>query len=73
LASHLLSGETAHSWNRWTDSAIAITGTMADNSAVSATLDTATTSYTVPSGYHNGSGTVSITLEEGSTAPSTSA
>lgn len=32
--------------------------------AVSETLDTATTSYTVPKGYHNGSGAISIQTEE---------
>ena len=37
---------------------------IADNGAVSKKLDTATTSYAVPAGYHNGSGTVSIELEE---------
>lgn len=40
----------------------AITGTMANNGAVEATIDGLTvTSYTVPAGYHNGSGTVSLT------------
>ena len=37
-------------------------GTMANNGAVSATIDGLTqTSYTVPQGYHSGSGTVSLT------------
>ena len=51
-----------------------VTGTMPDNGAVSKTLDTTTNnqSYTVPAGYHNGSGTVSITLETKSTTPTTS-
>ena len=31
---------------------------MANNGAVSATLNMSTTSYTVPAGYHNGSGKV---------------
>jgi len=36
-------------------------GTMPNNSAVSATINgTTVTSYTVPAGYHNGSGTVSL-------------
>lgn len=39
------------------------TGTMPNNGAVSKTLDIATQSYTIPKGYHNGSGTVSITTE----------
>ena len=40
--------------------------------AVSQSLDANTTSYTVPAGYHNGSGTVSITPEEKTATPSTS-
>lgn len=46
-----------------------IEGTMANNGAVSQTLDSATTSYTVPEGYHNGEGTVSITTETKSATP----
>lgn len=46
------------------------TGTMPNNGAVSQKLDTATTSYSVPAGYHNGSGTVSITTETKSATPS---
>jgi len=51
-----------------------VAGTMANNGAVSKTLDAGTNnqSYTVPSGYHNGSGTVSIALETKSTTPTTS-
>ena len=45
------------------------TGTMPNNGAVSQKLDTATTSYAVPAGYHNGSGTVSITTETKSATP----
>lgn len=40
-----------------------ITGTMANNGVVSQSLNTTTKSYTIPEGYHNGSGTVSITTE----------
>lgn len=49
-------------------------GIMTNNGAVSKTLDATTSnqSYTVPAGYHNGSGTVSITLEEKSATPTTS-
>lgn len=37
-------------------------GTMADNGAITATIDgLTTTSYKVPIGYHNGNGTVSLT------------
>lgn len=39
-------------------------GTMPNNGAASKTLDAATTSYTIPAGYHNGKGSVSIVLEE---------
>lgn len=37
---------------------------IADNGAVSQKLSAATKSYTVPKGYHNGTGTVSIDTEE---------
>lgn len=49
-------------------------GTMANNGAVSKTLDATSNnqSYTVPAGYHNGSGTVQITLEEKTATPSAS-
>jgi len=40
------------------------TGTMPNIGAVSKTLDTTATSYTVPKGYHNGTGKVSISPEE---------
>lgn len=42
----------------------AIEGSMANNAAVTATVDGMTTlSYTIPAGYHNGSGTVSLTSD----------
>lgn len=47
-------------------------GTMTNVGAVSASLDTSVTSYTVPAGYHNGNGTVTIDLEEKSVTPTTS-
>lgn len=37
---------------------------IADNGAVSQTLDASTQSYTVPQGYHNGSGKVQIVAEK---------
>lgn len=51
-----------------------VTGTMVNNGAVSKVLSAATgnQSYTVPVGYHNGSGTVSIVLETKSVTPTTS-
>lgn len=39
------------------------TGTMANNGAVSKTLTVEDPSYTVPKGYHAGTGTVSISME----------
>ncbi len=50
-----------------------VSGTMPNNGAVSKTLNTTTTSYTVPAGYHNGSGKVSITTETKSVTPTKSA
>lgn len=51
-----------------------VEGTMTNRGAVSKTLDATTgnQSYTVPAGYHNGSGAVTIVLEEKSATPSTS-
>lgn len=50
-----------------------IEGTMANNGAVSETLDATDTEYTVPAGYHDGTGKVSITVEEKSATPTKSA
>lgn len=47
-------------------------GTMPDNGAVSKILDATTVSYTIPKGSHNGSGKVTITLEEKSVTPTKS-
>ena len=51
-----------------------VEGTMTNRGAVSKTLDATTgnQSYTVPAGYHNGSGAVNIVLEEKSATPSAS-
>lgn len=49
------------------------TGTMANNGAVSKTLDVTTVTYTIPKGYHSGAGKVTITLEEKSVTPTKSA
>lgn len=75
VAANILSGKKAHSYNSSTGKAVALTGTMNNNGAVSKTLDATTSnqSYTVPSGYHDGSGTVNIVLEEKSATPTTSA
>lgn len=50
-----------------------VAGTMANNGAVSKSLDGTTTSYTVPAGYHNGKGTVSISTETKSATPTETA
>ena len=47
-------------------------GTMPDNGAATKTLDATTITYTIPKGYHSGSGKVSITLEEKSVTPTKS-
>ena len=49
------------------------TGTMPNNGAVTKKLDTSTIKYTIAAGYHSGTGTVTITLEEKSVTPSKSA
>ena len=74
VAANILSGKKAHSYNSTTGEAVALTGTMTNRGAVSKTLDATTgnQSYTVPEGYHNGSGTVSITLETKSATPTKS-
>lgn len=54
-AADLLTGKTAYV------NGAKVTGTMANNGAVAATIDGLTqTSYTVPAGYHSGSGTVRL-------------
>lgn len=52
-----------------------VAGTMTNNGAVAKTLDATSNnqSYTVPAGYHSGSGKVSIALETKSTTPTKSA
>lgn len=56
-ASDLLSGKTA------TTDAGLITGTMANRGAVNASIATEGGSYTIPAGYHNGSGKVTATYK----------
>lgn len=50
-----------------------VPGSMPNNGTVSKTLDAASTSYTVPKGYHSGSGTVKIVTEEKAVTPTKSA
>lgn len=72
-AADILAGVKAHTISN--DVATQITGSMTNNGAVSKTLDATTNnqSYTVPAGYHDGSGSVSIVLETKAATPSASA
>lgn len=57
IADKLLNGYNAHGSN-----GESIMGTMQNNGSVAATIDGLTvTSYTIPKGFHSGSGTVSLT------------
>lgn len=73
LPHNILAGEVAYTRDRQGTEVVAVVGTMPNNGAVSKTLDTSTgnQSYTIPEGYHNGSGKVQIALEEKTTIPST--
>lgn len=51
---------------------VVTTGTMANNGAVDVTLTGTTVSYTIPKGYHAGTGTVKIILETKSVTPTKS-
>lgn len=68
VASHILANDIAVD-----SSGTVIAGTMPNNGAVSKVLDATSgnQSYAVPTGYHNGLGTVSIVLESKSATPST--
>lgn len=55
-----------------TATGVVTTGTMANNGAVSQTLTGTTISYTIPKGYHSGTGKVQIVLEEKSVTPTKS-
>lgn len=48
-------------------------GTMKNNGAVTQILNTTTTSYTIPAGYHSGSGKITITTETKTATPTKSA
>lgn len=52
---------------------VVTTGTMANNGAVSKTLSATSITYTIPKGYHSGTGTVKIVLEEKSVTPTKAA
>ena len=50
-----------------------VDGTMTNNGAVSKVLTSSSKSYTIPAGYHNGSGTVKINAQTKTVSSSTSA
>lgn len=56
--SEILSGKTAHARG------VKLVGDMPNNGAVNGKISTRTGSYTVPQGYHDGSGSVSIDATE---------
>lgn len=58
LAAEILSGKTAYV------AASKVVGTMTNNGAVTATISTASGSYTIPQGYHDGSGKVALDSTE---------
>ena len=57
-ASQILSGATAYV------NGVKVTGTMTNNGAVAGTISTKAGQYTVPTGYHDGSGKVQIASAE---------
>jgi hypothetical protein len=68
-AEQILEGETAYVGSD------KVEGTMPNNGAVSSTLDATNgkQSYTIPAGYHDGKGAVSIVLEQKSATPTKNA
>ena len=71
-ADKLLKDETAIGWDATAEAPVTVTGTMPNNGTVSKTLDTTTTSYTIPKGYHSGTGTVKLVTETKSATPTES-
>lgn len=65
-AVQILDGATAYAAGKLVE------GAMPNNGAASKALDATTTSYTIPAGYHNGEGTVSVSLETKSATPTKS-
>lgn len=57
-AAEILAGKAAY------NKGVKVTGTMKNNGAVSGTISTKAGKYTVPQGYHDGSGTVQIDATE---------
>ncbi len=62
-ADQILAGSTAYVGG------VKVEGTMPKNEAISKTLDASTPSYTIPAGYHDGTGVVNITPETKSVTP----
>ena len=58
VAGNILNGKTAYIGSG------KVTGTMTNNGAVAGTISTKAGTYTVPAGYHNGSGKVQISSTE---------
>lgn len=58
VVAEVLTGKTFHARGS------ALTGTMVNNGAVTGTISTVNGSYTIPIGYHDGSGTVGISATE---------
>jgi hypothetical protein len=52
-----------------TKDGVVTAGEMLNNGAVTATLDVTTITYTIPKGYHSGSGKVTLTLETKTVTP----
>lgn len=62
----ILDGETAYVGSE------KVTGTMPNNGSVSKTLDGTTTSFVIPAGYHDGTGSVHIVTETKTATPTKS-
>ena len=70
-AEHIYAGKTAYIGDS-EGNAVQVTGTMTANSPVTTTLDTSTTSYTIPQGYHGGLGKVQVSTQDKSATPTKS-